>query len=412
MCGIFGWNLSKASERILDADKKKGLAELLSTINDRRGGDSWGYYGYIKGQEDFVLQKGLGKIEPQTEGLLEYSVLMAHCRNATTGEVTVENAHPFQVENIIGAHNGCIYNHDELNTKYNRECKVDSEHIIHHIKNGLELKEIIGYGSVQWINLLESKEKVYLLKQSQSARVAKLLDENENAVGTIWSSLIQEVYTFLDKHNIAYIDFEFKEGPVHYVLDSGFYFDADRKMYFGSDDSVRNVYRFKNYSTNKNSTVYNIYSNNSWVDQLHPKKRTRSSSMDKLLSAAKKLLFSTGEDTNSTDDGSVWFEEENEPIQKDYDSEVDPHRVVDVIVAAGQFGRQIARQILHRVAVAVCDRHHVLLPEHVRGGRGPGGIALGDAPAAVFSIIPLQSAPIGRTGAGHGHRRQVGRVCF
>ena len=320
MCGIFGWNLSKASENILDADKKKSLAELLSTVNDRRGGDSWGYYGHIKGQEDFILRKGLGKITPQTDNLLEYSVLMAHCRNATTGEVTVENAHPFKVENIIGAHNGCIYNHDELNTKYNRECEVDSEHIIHHIKDGLEMKEIIGYGSVQWVNLLESKEKIYLLKQNQSIRVAKLLDKDENAIGTIWSSLMQDVYTFLDKQNIAYVDFEFKEGPIHYVLDSGFYFDADRKMYFGSDDSIRNAYKYRN-NTNKNSKVYNIYSNNSWVDQLHPKKRTRSSSMDKLLSAAKKLLFSSVENETSSDDGSKWFEKENEPIQKDYDSD-------------------------------------------------------------------------------------------
>lgn len=34
--------------------------------------------------------------------------IIGHCRQATVGSITVENAHPYEFENIIGAHNGTI----------------------------------------------------------------------------------------------------------------------------------------------------------------------------------------------------------------------------------------------------------------------------------------------------------------
>jgi predicted glutamine amidotransferase len=53
--------------------------------------------------------------------------LIAHNRFKTQGDATKENAHPFETEHFIYAHNGIIYNADELASEENEVIKVDTE---------------------------------------------------------------------------------------------------------------------------------------------------------------------------------------------------------------------------------------------------------------------------------------------
>jgi hypothetical protein len=75
-----------------------------------------------------------------------------HTRYGTTGQNTLENAHPFTISGelgvVVGIHNGIISNHAELNKTHKRNCTVDSQHIFHAIANGQTLNDLQGYGAI------------------------------------------------------------------------------------------------------------------------------------------------------------------------------------------------------------------------------------------------------------------------
>ena len=149
MCGLFGWNLRP---EIVQRKKRsiRALAVALLLQNDRRGGDSWGFYAVGSGKRIV----GLGDAAMMKAGSLSLMcsspTVIGHTRKATTGQITYRNCHPFQVGTVVGAHNGMVFNHRHLNDRYKRKCEVDSEHLFHHIAEGRELWDVQAYGAVAY----------------------------------------------------------------------------------------------------------------------------------------------------------------------------------------------------------------------------------------------------------------------
>lgn len=90
----------------------------------------------------------------------DVKTFIAHTRWATKGAVeNNDNNHPIDVGGIVGIHNGCIYNDDDLFEKIGAEkriAQVDSEaifaNILHSAESTVEnLQEVRGSAAVSWL---------------------------------------------------------------------------------------------------------------------------------------------------------------------------------------------------------------------------------------------------------------------
>lgn len=149
MCGIAGFGTMTDVTRAM-------VPHLLWEI-DNRGRDSWA----ASNGSETVKELGsiLDTFPLHSDEVLAWDRAIFHTRGASTGDVTLENQHPFvfakgEGENwertVVGIHNGIVANHKELCEKYDRKFEVDSMHIYAHLAAGLPTSEIHGWGNLAW----------------------------------------------------------------------------------------------------------------------------------------------------------------------------------------------------------------------------------------------------------------------
>ena len=179
MCGIFAWS----GENVKHFNKAK--FDILGIFNDSRGGDSCGvstdgeiYYGVLTGMKkysQFIVEKDY--LSPK-----RIPVVIGHTRKSSVGIVNENNAHPFGFGvnekhdsfEFVGAHNGTLYNQEELakehgvemsvmkenefNVKVFDRRKIDSEvllEIIYKTQNFKVLSDYNGGAAILFTNTLE-----------------------------------------------------------------------------------------------------------------------------------------------------------------------------------------------------------------------------------------------------------------
>jgi predicted glutamine amidotransferase len=177
VCGLFGWQWTNPP----DKGDRLVLGAMLASLNDERGGDSWGFAA--DGGE--VIHKGVGYFSRSkaVKDLARYDSLIGHCRFKTSGDATPENAHPFKMGHIVGAHNGCIYNKFALDKEYNRVFAVDSMHVFKHIEEKRwPLDDLEGYGTIEFFDKTEP-DSIFLSRFRGELAVARVVGH-----GLVWSS--------------------------------------------------------------------------------------------------------------------------------------------------------------------------------------------------------------------------------
>lgn len=159
MCGLTGLlDVSTNGFAAKDVD----LFEGLLLINSLRGRSSTGVFGVNK-HKQADIHKVLGNpynLDVTVLGdwfnnrmLNRYWAVAGHGRFPTQGEITIQNAHPFQHGNITLMHNGTLRNLPRLLKEHNKTFAVDSEMICWMVNElGIEdtIKEIEGAYALIW----------------------------------------------------------------------------------------------------------------------------------------------------------------------------------------------------------------------------------------------------------------------
>lgn len=196
MCGLFGWKLPPET---LDEICLHTLAASLAFNSEARGNESWGVMKHgLTDSNDIELIKMTGSIK-QTCRIKDIlaPMVIGHTRKATTGAISVSNAHPFDIGNTIGAHNGFIHNHLDLNKEHHRDFEVDSQHLIAHIDQGLSLKTLSGMGTVTYVK--KDKPSIIMFGRGSGSDLEIFgIGTPEDCHGIVWASRASWVAEALD----------------------------------------------------------------------------------------------------------------------------------------------------------------------------------------------------------------------
>lgn len=206
MCGLFGWQWMRNPGK----NKRVTLASALASDMVWRGKHSWGWYSPDDGGKH---ERGLGSMATVSivKAVAKADTVIAHTRHATQGSVTVDNCHPFMLDRLVGAHNGIVSNHGQLNRVFKRDCAVDSQHIFKHLEDQEPLHSIEAYGAIsyQW----HHKPDEVLLGRFNGGELAI----GKTRHGIIWASTEDAVVQACWGANIQCTLYEIEQGVVYAV---------------------------------------------------------------------------------------------------------------------------------------------------------------------------------------------------
>jgi glucosamine 6-phosphate synthetase-like amidotransferase/phosphosugar isomerase protein len=150
MCGIYGIakSLTPYTNKQLKVVKK--VLREMAVDSESRGAHSSGIakvgantriYKSLLPSSKFVDTK---EYHDAVSSLKTDSyILLGHTRFATEGAIVKSNAHPFRVGDVVGAHNGCVYNISEMQTKLDKQCPVDSQLIFKSLNDNDNIQEAV-----------------------------------------------------------------------------------------------------------------------------------------------------------------------------------------------------------------------------------------------------------------------------
>jgi len=225
MCGIIGYIGNNKAVPI--------LMEALKRL-EYRGYDSAGFCTI--NEDNILIEKDIGKIQEVENKVnlngLNGQVGLSHCRWATTGSVTKENAHPHtDCKNMISiVHNGIIENFSELKEKliekgHKFKSSTDTEVIAHLIEDNYNgdiegatreaLKQIDGSYA---LGVICAREPQKLIAARNESPLIVGLGKDENFIASDVPAILKytnkviylenKEIAVLEKNNVAVKDIE------------------------------------------------------------------------------------------------------------------------------------------------------------------------------------------------------------
>jgi len=156
MCGLYG------VAGAISVNERRAFKDL-AVISSIRGPHSTGLAAVSVTNKNMVLKRVGGPHEfldsVVCNAMLggQNKVLLGHGRFATVGDISLNNAHPFRFEGLVGAHNGTLHNIHKLENYLDFE--VDSEVLFYNIDvNGLQetILKTGGAFALSWWDIEEN----------------------------------------------------------------------------------------------------------------------------------------------------------------------------------------------------------------------------------------------------------------
>lgn len=179
--------------------------------------------------------------------------IIGHNRAATKGVISVNNAHPFMYDNIVGVHNGTVYNHQTLED--GKDFNSDSAAIFHHMdKHGHRdtVKRLDGAFCLVWWN--KADRTINLVRNNQRTMYYAM---TENSKTLFWSSDGDFLALALKKFNIKVKKIELlPEGQFHsieipkYAVDEIKNIRISKAEFFTRPKTLLNHHQFNNTASN------------------------------------------------------------------------------------------------------------------------------------------------------------------
>lgn len=217
MCGLFGWYLKPGA---VPMHKVAIMAAILASENETRGPDSFGIAFESADKKGIAIEKGVGRVTAKCDvsKYVQSPIVLGHTRRATSGPISHDNAHPWLIKGIVGAHNGWVTNKAELDAKYpDRKCQVDSMHIFHHLGDDLDLNELKVHGTITFMRTSELG-KVYLLRsQTGELAVHGIGKDRKKPIGIMWSSEALVASTALSLAGLEHWQFDVKPRRLYTI---------------------------------------------------------------------------------------------------------------------------------------------------------------------------------------------------
>lgn len=179
MCGIVGI----ASASVLTDQLKKVFNDMLY-FDVVRGEDSTGVAAISSAFSPAPKVEVLKSVGSATDFFYDHckyakgrgftqsppDILIGHNRYATQGAVNIENAHPFEFDNVVGVHNGTVQKWSMRKFHGYKDFEVDSQIIYSHLSHSGSLDEVWkdadgAMALVYWdkvnkqLNIIRNKER-------------------------------------------------------------------------------------------------------------------------------------------------------------------------------------------------------------------------------------------------------------
>jgi predicted glutamine amidotransferase len=198
----------------------KVLKQLL-ILDSMRGEDSTGIAAVQKIEGTVRVAKQLGdpfqlfQYKPFEQAMQKQNrCIIGHNRYATSGDVSRKNAHPFEFDGLVGAHNGT------LDGKYrlldHMGFKVDSENLFHHIdQKGLDdaLSVLDGAWALVWWD--KNKETLNFLRNKERTLYVTLSEDGKQL---FWASEYWMLSVILARNDIKHGKVELLDEDIHHSI--------------------------------------------------------------------------------------------------------------------------------------------------------------------------------------------------